>query len=192
MINLEIWGSGNGSNAEAIIRYFKDHAKIAVQRVASNRKDAGILEKARSASIESHVLQKQALADGRYVKDLQNRNIDFIILAGFLMLVPEAIVRAFPHRMLNIHPALLPKYGGKGMYGDFVHQAVKESYESETGISIHLVNEQFDEGAVIAQYRVKLDPKDTVEMIKEKVQKLEHQYFPRVIEQFVLEQTEGN
>jgi phosphoribosylglycinamide formyltransferase-1 len=186
MINIEIWASGAGSNAEVISKYFQEHPEIRVCRLASNNEKAAVLNMASLRGIETYVFDDSELKDGSYLSDLQSRNVHLIILAGFLKLVPAHLVRAYPQRILNIHPALLPKFGGKNMYGDHVHRAVLEAAEDKTGITIHLVNEQFDEGKIIAQFEIELDRFENLDSLRNKVRKLEHKYFPMVIEQYAL------
>lgn len=179
---IAILASGNGSNAEEIILHFKDSAKAEVALIASNRKEAYVLDRALRHHIPSLSFTKADLEEGRLNKWLQEKEIDLIVLAGFLLKIPEHLVDSFPDRIVNIHPALLPKYGGKGMYGNYVHQAVKDNRDTRTGITIHYVNRNYDEGAVIFQKSVALSPEDGPEEIAEKVHVLEHKYFPKVIE----------
>ena len=182
MKNIAVLASGNGSNAEEIIRYFKNSPTARVALIASNKKDAHVLERARNHHIPSLWFNKADLEEGRVKDRLTGMQIDFIVLAGFLLKVPEHLIDAFPDRIINIHPALLPKYGGKGMYGSFVHQAVKNNKDSSTGITIHFVNHNYDEGKVIFQKSVNVSPEDSPEDIAEKVHALEHEYYPKVIE----------
>ncbi|NJL12234.1 MAG: phosphoribosylglycinamide formyltransferase [Microscillaceae bacterium] len=182
LVQLAIFASGSGSNAQNIAEYFQHHPRIRVRLVLSNRLGAGVLERAARLGIETLVFDRNDF----YEKDtvlhaLQTAKIDWVILAGFLWLVPSYLLKAFPQRILNIHPALLPRYGGKGMYGHHVHEAVKAAGETESGITIHFANEHFDEGKIIFQARCALLPEDTPQTIAQKVQALEHAYFPKVI-----------
>lgn len=180
---IAIFASGSGSNAQKIMEHFKysDLGEVAI--VLSNNADAYVLQRADNFEIPSHVFCKSDLNDTEeVVRILKRLNIDLIVLAGFLWLVPENLLKHFPNRIINIHPALLPKYGGKGMYGDRVHQAVLDAGEEESGITIHFVNEQFDEGEIIQQARFRIEPGDTLDIIKFKGQQLEHLHYPKVIE----------
>ena len=186
---LAIFASGSGSNAEKIAEYFKNHPNIEISLILSNNPQAGVIARARKFQIPVVLFDKKTFNDtNRIVELLQNQHIDLVVLAGFMMLIPEAMVQAFPNKIINIHPALLPKYGGKGMYGHFVHEAVVAAQESESGITIHYVNEHYDEGTIIFQASCPVSPTDTPEDVAKKVQVLEHQHFPEVVEQ-VLEQS---
>ena len=182
MKKLAILASGSGSNAEKIMEYFKDSEKANIALVASNKAGSYVLERAKKFNVPSFTFSKKELEEGFLLDKLQAEKIDWVILAGFLLKIPAELIRAFPDRMVNIHPALLPKYGGKGMYGAHVHQAVKDAGETETGITIHLVNENYDEGKIIFQAATQVRPEDSPEDIAEKVHALEHRYFPEVIE----------
>lgn len=182
MKNIAILASGNGSNAEEIILHFKGSEKARVAFIASNKKGAYVLERAQNHNIPYLWFNKADLEEGRLKEKLEEMKIDFVVLAGFLLKVPENLISAFPDRIINIHPALLPKYGGMGMYGSFVHQAVKDNREIETGITIHYVNHDYDEGKVIFQKSVDIHSEDSPEDIAQKVHVLEHKYFPKVIE----------
>ncbi len=185
---IAIFASGGGSNARKIIEYFKNSETIAVQLVVSNKKDAGVLDIAHASGIETLVIHRADFArEDQLLTELRARNIDYIVLAGFLLLVPTYLVAAFPQRIFNIHPALLPKYGGKGMYGHFVHEAVKAAGETESGMTIHLVNEQYDKGDILFQARCTLMPEDSPEDIARKVLALEHRYYAEVIEKTITE-----
>jgi len=182
-IRLAIFGSGGGSNAEAIIQYFKNHPSIEVALIATNRKNAFILERAKKHNIPSLYLKKSSFYNqDETVLELQSLQIHWIILAGFLWLIPKKLIQAYPSKIINIHPALLPKYGGKGMYGKHVHQAVFDHFEVESGITIHYVNEAYDEGQIIFQKSVTLELLDTPDIIATKVLALEHHHYPRVID----------
>lgn len=184
---LAIFASGNGSNAENIIRYFKTHATIEVVCVCFNRKNAGVKSKAENLGIETQYISADWFNDSGLLLDyLNSKSIDCIVLAGFLKLVPVKIIEAYAGCILNIHPALLPKYGGKGMYGMHVHEAVVNNQEKETGVTIHLVNEEYDKGEIIFQKKIKVTKDDDAESVSLKIRKIEHKYFPIVIENFLL------
>lgn len=186
MTNIAIFASGTGSNARKIIEHFKNSPDIRVALVVSNKKDAGVLEIAREHGIPTQVIDRQMFYETEDLLGiLKKHKIKFIVLAGFLWLVPSYLVKTFEKKMVNIHPALLPKFGGKGMYGMRVHEAVKENGEIETGITIHWLNEHYDEGAVVFQASCPVSPDDTSAGIARKVQELEHKYFPVVIEKLV-------
>ncbi|MCF8302018.1 MAG: phosphoribosylglycinamide formyltransferase [Bacteroidales bacterium] len=186
MINIAIFASGNGTNTEQIIRYFREHNEIHVNFVLSNKPRAYVLERARRLGVDTFVFdRRQFYYTNEVINALAGHTIDFIVLAGFLWLIPGELIKAYKNRMLNIHPALLPKYGGKGMYGKKVHEAVKNSGDTETGISIHYVNEKYDEGQVIFQARCPVQPDDTPDDIAAKVHQLEYEYYPKVIEREV-------
>ncbi|TNE60331.1 MAG: phosphoribosylglycinamide formyltransferase [Bacteroidetes bacterium] len=182
MHHIAIFASGTGSNARKIIEYFKQRPEVTVSLVISNKQNAGVLEIAREHGVPTlHIRRDTFYGTESILDELAAHHIDFIVLAGFLWLVPAYLVRAFSRRIVNIHPALLPKYGGKGMYGHHVHEAVKAAGETETGITIHYVNEEYDEGAVIFQARCPVEPADTPDDIARKVHELEHRHFPEVI-----------
>ena len=184
---IAIFASGNGTNAEKIFEYFQNHPAIEVALLLSNKKEAGVLERAGKFDIPTWVCARHEFYDTDFIiGKLLEEKIDFIVLAGFLWLVPSGLVAVYPQKIVNIHPALLPKYGGKGMYGMKVHQAVKNAGEKESGISIHYVNENYDEGDIITQKTCQLTPNDTPEDIARKVRKLEHEFYPKVIAEVVL------
>jgi len=185
MKRIALFASGSGSNAENIIRYFADSRELEFPFVISNRADAYIHERARKLMIPSYVFKKNDFENGTVLKFLQERGIDIIVLAGFLLKVPDDILKAYPDRIINIHPALLPKFGGKGMYGSHVHEAVVASGEKETGITIHYVNENYDEGRIIFQAKCPVFPNDSPDDVAAKVHALEYEYFPRVIGELV-------
>ncbi len=186
MINLAIFASGNGSNAEKIIQHFEAHPEVRVALVVSNKATAPVLEKAETYGIPTHLLRRTEFYETTQILTIFERySIDFVVLAGFLWLIPEYLVRAYPHNILNIHPALLPKHGGKGMYGIHVHRAVKAANETKTGMTIHLVNERYDDGAIIFQAECPVLADDTAEDIANSVLQLEHRHYPTVIEEFV-------
>lgn len=186
--NIAILASGNGTNAENIIRYFRNSGTVNVGLVLSNRKTAFVLERARSLNVPFAYMEKAEWTDGEAVLSLlKDKHIDFVVLAGFLARVPDCILHAYPNKIINIHPSLLPKFGGKGMYGDRVHQAVVAAGETETGITIHYLNEHFDEGETIVQYKCPVLPQDTAEDVAKKVHALEYEYYPQVIARLLSE-----
>lgn len=187
--NIAIFASGNGTNAENIIRYFQENGEVRVKLVLSNRRSAFVLERAARLGVPSACLTKEEWADGRAVLALMKEaEIDFIVLAGFLARVPDCLLRAYPDKIVNIHPSLLPKFGGKGMYGEHVHEAVLAAGEQESGITIQYINEHFDEGAIICQQKCPVLPDDTPDTLAARVHALEYEYYPRVVEQLVLGQ----
>ena len=180
---IAIFASGSGSNAEKIAEYFTNHPTIEVSLILSNNPQAGVIARARKFQIPVVLFDRKTFYETNKITELlQNQHIDLIVLAGFMMLIPEEMVKAFPQKMVNIHPALLPKYGGKGMYGHFVHEAVVAAHETESGITIHFVNEHYDEGAIIFQASCPVVSADTPEDVAQKVQVLEHKHYPAVIE----------
>lgn len=180
---IAIFASGSGSNAQKIMEHFKRSNDVEVSLILTNNSDAFVLQRADNFEIPSHIFGKKEFYESdKIVNLIKNLNIDLIVLAGFLWLVPQNLLKSFPNKIINIHPALLPKYGGKGMYGDRVHLSVLESKEPESGITIHFVNSEFDEGEIIHQSKFKIDKGDDLKMVKFKVQQLEHQHFPKVIE----------
>jgi phosphoribosylglycinamide formyltransferase-1 len=183
---MAVFASGSGSNCENIIQYFRHSPTANVKLVICNKPDAYVLERARRQGVTSAVVTKSELNDaGIMLPLLRNHQIDFIVLAGFLPLIPDYLIEVFPRRIVNLHPALLPKYGGKGMWGHHVHEAVKAAGENETGMTVHWVTPVCDGGEIIAQYRVALSPTDTVDDIAEKEHQLEMKYFPLVLEQII-------
>ena len=180
--NIAILASGNGTNAENIIRYFQNSELVHVELVLTNRETAFVMERARSLNVPSVYMPRKEWEDGASVLALlKDRGVDFIVLAGFLARVPDCILHAYPNKIINIHPSLLPKFGGKGMYGDRVHEVVVAAGEKESGITIHYINEHFDEGEIIRQYKCSVLPDETAEQVAEKVHALEYEYYPQVI-----------
>lgn len=183
MKNIAIFASGTGSNAQKIMEHFEQSSLARVVMVLSNKPKAAVLDKARNFGVATQVIEREAFyQSSKVVELLQQNQVDLIVLAGFLWLIPENLIRSFPECIVNIHPALLPKYGGKGMYGMRVHKAVVANQETESGITIHYVNEQYDEGKVIFQKSCLVIPEDTPESVAKKVQLLEHEHFPQVVE----------
>lgn len=183
MKNIAIFASGQGSNAGAIINYFKDHPAIRVSLVLTNNPAAGVIKVAHDAKIVSAIVTKESLQKEELItKLLDATKVDFIALAGFLQMVPAFLLKQYPNRIVNIHPALLPKHGGKGMYGLKVHEAVLAAGETETGISIHYVNEHYDEGELILQKKITIEPGDSSLKLAARVLELEHEWYPKTIE----------
>lgn len=189
MTNIALFASGGGSNARKIIEHFKGSSVARVALVVSNKPNAGVLAIAAEHGIPTQIIDRQGFYETEGILEvLEKQKIDFVVLAGFLWLVPGYLVRAFPRRMLNIHPALLPKFGGKGMYGHYVHEAVKATGERETGMTIHFVNEHYDDGDLVFQAKCPVSPDDLPEDIARNVLALEHRFFPAIIEKVILEQ----
>lgn len=188
MKKIAIFASGTGSNAAKIIDHFKNHKSISVSLIVSNKPEAGVLKIAEQYPIQTLVLEKEKFFRGNaFTDELKTAGIDFIVLAGFLWKIPATLIKAFPNSIINIHPALLPKYGGKGMYGRYVHQAVIDNKETESGITIHIVDEHYDNGDIIFQAKCSVQENDTAISVAAKVQQLEHEHYPNVIEQVVLQ-----
>jgi phosphoribosylglycinamide formyltransferase 1 len=184
MKRLAIFASGNGSNAQAIAEYFSENSEACVVLILTNRKDAYVIERAKALNIPVRVFNREDFYQTEGITQLLiDEQIDMVVLAGFLWLLPPSLIQAFPDRIINIHPALLPKYGGKGMYGDKVHTAVIEAGDKESGISIHYVNEHYDQGQVIFQARCKVEANDTPDSLAAKIHKLEYTHFAAIIHQ---------
>ena len=183
---IAILASGSGSNAENIANYFKGSDYAGVSFIIANNPDAYVIERAKRLGIEYAVVTKAQFIEADSIIDmLKERDIDFVVLAGFLLLVPAKLIQAYPGRIVNIHPALLPKHGGKGMYGDRVHKAVVESGDTESGITIHLIDEQYDKGTTFFQAKCPVLPTDTPDDVATKVHALEYEHFPHVIEEIL-------
>ncbi|MBI2730344.1 MAG: phosphoribosylglycinamide formyltransferase [Sphingobacteriales bacterium] len=181
--NLAVFASGAGSNAQAIINHFKNSATVKIVLIVSNKPEAGVLKIAEKENIPSLIIEKEKFFRGNaYVDELKQNGVEFIVLAGFLWKVPSALIKAYPNKIVNIHPALLPKYGGKGMYGMHVHAAVIANKEKESGITIHYVDELYDHGSIILQSTCEITGKDTPETLAAKIHTLEHKHYPSVIE----------
>ncbi|MCP3928344.1 MAG: phosphoribosylglycinamide formyltransferase [Bacteroidetes bacterium] len=186
MKNIAIFASGAGSNAKKIIEHFKPNNNIHVKLIVSNKKTAPVLEIGRENEIDTATIRWKDFYEKQNILEKLNKySIDFVVLAGFLWLIPEYLTKAYFRKMVNIHPALLPKYGGKGMYGINVHKAVYEAGEKESGITIHYVNEKYDEGAIVFQAKCPIDPADQPADIASKILVLEHKHFARVVEQLL-------
>ena len=183
MKNIILFASGNGSNAENICKYFQHHSQIKVVALICNKEGAGVFERVKPYGIPTHLVSKKQLQDSTYFLNLlAPHKADLLVLAGWLLLLPPYLVDYYKQKIVNVHPSLLPKFGGKGMYGHHVHEAVKEANESETGISIHWVNQHFDEGEIIFQSKTQLSAEDNVDDIAKKIAVLEMANFPKVIE----------
>ncbi|HBI00797.1 MAG TPA: phosphoribosylglycinamide formyltransferase [Flavobacterium sp.] len=185
MKNIVIFASGTGSNAENIIHYFKNNTSKSVVAVFSNNSNAKVVEKAKKLGVQTVTFNKDELYDDFVLSKLIELKPDLIVLAGFLLKFPEHIIKEFSNKIINIHPALLPKYGGKGMYGNYVHQAVLDNQETETGITIHFVNEHYDEGGIIFQKSISIVDCSTFEEVSQKVHQLEQEHFPTIIDQLL-------
>jgi phosphoribosylglycinamide formyltransferase-1 len=185
MVRIAVFASGSGTNAENIINYFESNKQIKVVYVLTNNKNAGVIERAERLKIYLKVFSKKELFSSEFANFLR-QEVDFIVLAGFLLKIPTDMIRFFPNKIINIHPALLPKYGGKGMYGMYVHNAVVANKEKESGITIHYVNENYDEGAIIFQKSVSVLPTDTPDDVAAKIHILEQKYFPKIIEETII------
>ena len=183
---IAIFASGSGTNAEAIIKYFKDHPLIKIELVLSNNPNALVLERAKKFAVPAKVFNRQEFSSGEVVRWLQEYGITHIVLAGFLWLIPVSLIKSYPNEIINIHPALLPKFGGKGMYGMKIHELIRSLNETETGVTIHLINEKYDEGPILYQGRCEVASTDTPKDIANKVHQMEYANYPLVIEQWIL------
>ena len=183
MKRLSIFVSGNGTNLQRIAEYFANNPEVEIANVVCNNPKAYSIERAKNLGIPLRMITKQEFNSNAFVEEMQSLNIDLIVLAGFLWKVPEALIKAFPKRIVNIHPALLPKYGGKGFYGEHVHEAVVAANEVQSGITVHYVNELYDSGEILLQARVSLDANETPDSLATKIHTLEQAYFPVAIEQ---------
>ncbi|MBO7652733.1 MAG: phosphoribosylglycinamide formyltransferase [Bacteroidales bacterium] len=183
-IRIALFASGSGTNVENITNYFNGKTTAKPVCVLCNKPDAFVLERAKRLNLDSLTFNRADFNDGeKIIEYLRKNEIDLIVLAGFLWLVPEYLIKEYPNRIVNIHPALLPKFGGKGMYGMHVHEAVKQSGETETGITIHLIDGNYDKGNTVFQAKVQVSPSDSPDDIANKVHKLEYEYYPKVIEE---------
>ena len=187
MIKIAVFASGNGTNAENIIKYFKNHLKLKIKLIASNKKDSNVFKRASKHNTQTFFFSPKELYNGHVLKELKKCEIDFIVLAGFLLKIPKKLIIAYPKKIINIHPSLLPLYGGKGMYGIHVHKKVFDAKDTETGITIHFVNEKYDDGTIIFQAKCRLNKYDTIQGIAKKVHKLEKKFFPKIIESILNE-----
>lgn len=185
MIRIAILASGSGTNAQKLMEHFAAHTAVEVALVACDRPGAGVVQRAWNMGVPCYLFGTEELRGGLLQHELENARIDLVVLAGFLRLLPEGLVRAWPGRMLNIHPSLLPKYGGKGMYGNHVHEAVLAAGDPESGITIHVVNERYDEGRVLFQAKCPVLPSDDAGALAGRIHQLEHAHYPAVVEQYV-------
>jgi len=184
---IAVFASGAGSNAAKIIEKFKGHSSVTVSLVVCNKPGAGVLQIAEKNKIPTLLIDKEKFFRGNgYVDELKEKGIDLIVLAGFLWKLPGALIKAYPKKIINIHPALLPKYGGKGMYGQFVHETVLANKEKESGITIHYVDEHYDNGDIIFQAKCEVLENDTPDSLAQRIHKLEHEYYPKVIEDLLV------
>ena len=187
MIRLAVMASGSGSNAENIVKYFSHSTEIEVAAIITNKADAYVLERAQYLHVPSYVMSRaDMVGTDKLLNLLIELNVDWVILAGFLVLLPESIVNKYDGKILNIHPSLLPKFGGKGMFGDKVHKAVVEAREKETGITIHKIDANYDEGTTIFQAKIRVEPLDNAEKVAQKVHALEYKFYPKIIENLIL------
>ena len=187
MLRIAVLASGSGSNAERLILHFKENEKAEVVLVGCDKPNAGVLDRAWKLGVATYLFDGPALKDGTVQRELEGQRIDLVVLAGFLRLIPEELVRAFAGRIVNIHPSLLPSHGGKGMYGDRVHAAVIAAGDTRSGITIHQVNERYDEGAVLAQVECPVLPDDTPSTLAQRIHALEHTHYPVVVERLCTE-----
>lgn len=189
MKKIAIFASGNGSNCENIIKHFSQSKVARVVLVVTNNPSVKVIERAKRLDTDISIVPKDSISDSSIMLPLlREKCIDLIVLAGFMLFIPSFLIDNYPHRIVNIHPSLLPKYGGKGMYGMHVHEAVKENNEKESGITIHFVNNEYDRGEIIAQYSTPVSPDDSAEEIAEKVHKLEYAHYPSIIEKIIREE----
>jgi len=185
MFRVAILASGSGTNAQRLIEHFNENDRVDITLIGCDKPQAGVLQRAWDMGIPSYLFNGAALKDGILLKELQGQRIDLIVLAGFMRLIPKEIVLAYPDRIINIHPSLLPEYGGKGMYGEHVHRAVIAAGENESVITIHLVNEQYDQGKHLLQVRCSVLPTDTPETLAARIHHLEHEHYPKVAEKYL-------
>lgn len=187
MKNIAILASGNGSNAENIINYYRNNSTIYVKLIITDNPNAFVIERAKQLGVSCIYLTRSSIRNGNELLEILKENrIDWVVLAGFLMLIPKNVIDEFKNKIINIHPALLPKYGGKGMYGIYVHKKVIENGDNISGITIHYVNESYDEGDIIFQKSCDVAPYDNEETLAQKIHELEYQYYPKIIEQTIL------
>jgi|SRR6185312_4257430 len=186
MHRIAIFASGEGTNARNFVEYFKDSKDIRIALIVSNKKEAGVVQMAHEAGIEILIVDRDSFYTGNKVVDELQQKADFIVLAGFLWMIPDNICKAFAGKMVNIHPALLPNYGGKGMYGSKVHEAVITNKEKESGITIHYVNDKYDEGKIIFQAKCAVESSNTPEILAQKIHELEYRFYPQVVEKLLL------
>ena len=188
MVRLGIFASGEGSNAQNFINYFRNRKDVTISLIVSTKKEAGVIQKAIDEQIPDLILDKESFYNTDLVLNELKAKVDFIVLAGFLWMIPPNIIKAYEGKMVNIHPALLPKYGGKGMFGKKVHEAVIHNKEKESGMTIHYVNENYDEGKIIFQGKCVVEPSDTPEALEKKIHELEYEFYPKVVEEILQKQ----
>jgi phosphoribosylglycinamide formyltransferase 1 len=187
MKHVSVWASGNGSNAENLVNHFSRHPHICIDHILSNNPEAGVIERARKLSVECFVFSRKDFREGTTILNkLLEHKTDYIVLSGFLQMVPSEIIRRFPEAIINIHPALLPGFGGKGMFGHYVHEAVLASGNKESGITVHVVDEIYDHGKTILQKRCSVLPDDTPDILAARVHELEYKWFPVAVEEYIL------
>lgn len=187
MKNVAILASGEGTNAERIIRFFTGHPTVRIALVITNKTEAGVIRRAKNLQVPVEILPASAFKEGKATDMLRRYDTDFIVLAGFLLRIPDDLLRAYPSHIVNIHPSLLPKFGGKGMYGNHVHEAVLSAGEQESGITIHFIDEHYDEGAIILQAKCPVLPNDSPATLAARVHQLEYEHYPKVIERLLSE-----
>lgn len=185
MNNIAIFASGNGTNAENIIKYFSTNSKINISLIVTNVKNAGVIERAEKLGVSVLYMSKEEINSSKIIDILKYHKISFIALAGYLLKIPQILLKAYPGKIINLHPALLPKYGGKGMYGIRVHESVINSKETESGITIHIIDENFDQGEIVFQAKCKVCSNDTPESLACKIHTLEYKYYPQIIEKII-------
>lgn len=187
MVNIAIFASGNGTNAERLINYFNGSTQVKIKLIITNNEVAGIVNIANNYKKNLQIISKATLNNyaEQFIDFLKTEKVDLIVLAGFLLKIPEQLVQAFPNRIINIHPSLLPKYGGKGMYGKFVHEAVIGAKEQYSGITIHFVNEEYDKGEIILQEKCSINDVETIDSLAKKIQELEHHFLPLAVDKVV-------
>ena len=187
MVNIAIFASGNGTNAERLINYFNGSTQVKIKLIITNNEVAGIVNIANNYKKNLQIISKATLNNyaEQFIDFLKTEKVDLIVLAGFLLKIPEQLVKAFPNRIINIHPSLLPKYGGKGMYGKFVHEAVIAAKEQYSGITIHFVNEEYDKGEIILQEKCSINDVETIDSLAKKIQELEHHFLPLAVDKVV-------
>lgn len=187
MINAAVFASGEGTNAENLFKYFANDSRIKIKLVVTNKDTAGVIERAEKYKKNVQIISKESLENytDQFIEFLQVEKIDLIILAGFLLKMPGAFIKSFPDKIINLHPSLLPKYGGKGMYGKHVHKAVLENGETESGITVHFVNEEYDKGKIILQAKCTIEQGESIESLSAKIQKLEFEFLPKAVEKFL-------
>lgn len=184
MVRVAILASGSGTNAQRLVEHFKESDRVEISLIGCDKPNAGVLQRAWDLGVPSFLFNGTALNNGTVMRELQGQGVDLIVLAGFMRLIPKELVQAFPDRIVNIHPSLLPKYGGQGMYGEHVHEAVLKSGDRKSGITIHLVNERYDEGKHLFQVECEVLKDDTPTTLAQRIHTLEHEHYPKVVAEF--------